>query len=240
MPPEKPRTRTSEKKPIEMKVALPGDAYQRAGRWWWRVRLPGEEKARARLLKAPGAQAAACDQDAAEKAALEMWEQAVRQDGARQITIDCTQKVERLKAQFLDKVRHLTEIVETANARAEAEARARGEIEARLNAMLRTAGPGTEDRGRKTEDGGRRTAISAPEFQTPIVNSQVSTPCPAPTGNHPPKPQVGFCECCGAADVPATDLKQIDSGQRLCPDCLNALHSDASRAESDILAESLG
>lgn len=123
-----------------LKVTLPGEMYQRTGRWWWRVKLPGENKAKARPLKAPGTAEAACDPDTAEKLALEMWEQAVRQTGTRQITLDCTQKVERLKAQFLDKIRQLTEIVESANAKAGAEAQARAEIEARLNALIQAAG----------------------------------------------------------------------------------------------------
>jgi hypothetical protein len=123
-----------------LRVALPGEMYERAGRWWWRVQLPGEDKAKARPLRAPGARAAANDRKTAEGIAVELWEQAVRQTGARQTTLDCTQKVERLKAQFLEKVRHLTEIVESANARAQAEARARAEIEARLNAVLQVTG----------------------------------------------------------------------------------------------------
>lgn len=218
MPQEDQPARTNEKtEPAAIRVTLPGEVYQRAGRWWWRVRLPGEDKARARPLKTPGMKAAASDLDAAEKVALETWEQAVKQEGARQITIECSQKVERLKAQFLDKVRHLTEICETANARAETEARARAETEARLNTMLRAG-------AQRTEGGGPRTAI---------LNPPVSTACPVPA-------EVGFCECCGEANVSIADLTQIDSGQLLCSDCLNALRSDASRGEAHALTGRLG
>jgi len=31
------------------------------------------------------------------------------------------------------------------------------------------------------------------------------------------------CECCGKQDVPESDLVSIDSGQRLCPECLKML-----------------
>jgi len=122
-----------------LKVTLPGELYERTGRWWWRARLPGEDKAKARPLKAPEAAEATDDRDRAEQIAVEMWEQAVRQNEARRISLDSTGKIERLKAQFLDKVRQLTEIVESANAKAQAEAQARAEIEAKLNAMIQTA-----------------------------------------------------------------------------------------------------
>ncbi len=119
-----------------LRVTLPGDLYERSGQWWWRTKLPGENKAKARLLKASETDEAVCDRNTAEKIAVGMWEQAVRENETRQITRDCTEKVERLKAQFLDKVRQFTVIVESTNAKAQAEAQARVEIEARLNAMI--------------------------------------------------------------------------------------------------------
>lgn len=129
------------------KVTLPGEMYERSGRWWWRVQLPGEDKTKARPLKPNGAKAAASDRDTAEQLAVEMWEDAVRAEGAKQITLQCTGKVERLKAQFLDKVRQLTEIVESAKGKAEAEAQARAEAEARLDSMVQAAGQQTQDTG---------------------------------------------------------------------------------------------
>ena len=35
--------------------------------------------------------------------------------------------------------------------------------------------------------------------------------------------RTGTCECCGRKDVPEHDLAKIDSGQKLCPDCLRLL-----------------
>ncbi|HSW02282.1 MAG TPA: hypothetical protein VLI39_19110 [Sedimentisphaerales bacterium] len=119
------------------KVTLPGQLHQEAGQWWWRTKLPGEERERVRPLRVPGTDEIACDWDTAEKIALEMWGQAAARHGARDVTLDCEQKVERLKAQFLDKVRQLTEIVESANAQARAEAKTRVELEERLNAAIR-------------------------------------------------------------------------------------------------------
>ncbi len=173
-----------------LRVTLPGKAYQRGNRWWWCVKLPGEEKARSRPLKTQEAKAAVSDRKEAEAVALEIWEQAVREQAAKQTKAQSSQTIARLKAQFLDKVRQYTEIIESAKAKARAEARARAQAELKLKQ----------------------------------VTAQ-TTLCTGP------------CECCGAAGIPVTELKRIDSGQLLCPRCLEALRTDASRIFSCALAE---
>jgi hypothetical protein len=145
------------------------------------VQLPGEDKARARPLKAPGARAATDDRKTAEQIAFEMWEHAVQDNAARQIRLESTEKIERLKAQFLDKVRHFTELVETAHARIEAEERARAEAEAKLAQMARADRPKTEQPAPRPPDGGTpvvpalapadtgpRTAGSGPPVTPPL------------------------------------------------------------------------
>ena len=117
------------------RVTLPGTMYQRGNRWWWCVQLPGEEKAKPRSLKEKGTKAAVADLPTAEALALEVWEQAIREQAVRQIEVESAQKIASLKAQFLDRVHRFTEIVEQATAKAEAEARARAEAEARLQAL---------------------------------------------------------------------------------------------------------
>ena len=51
------------------KVTLPGSLYEKNNRWWWKVKLPGETRVRARGLKAKGARFATADRDEAEKVA---------------------------------------------------------------------------------------------------------------------------------------------------------------------------
>ena len=55
------------------KVALPGEMYQKNGRWWWKVRLPGEPRVRARALKPDGARVAPKTRKIAEEVACEKW-----------------------------------------------------------------------------------------------------------------------------------------------------------------------
>ncbi len=225
-----------------LKVTLPGDLYERSGQWWWRTKLPGENKAKTRQLKAPETGEAVCDRDTAERIAVQMWEQAVQENGTRQITRDCAEKVERLKAQFLDKVRQLTVIVESANARAQAEAQARTEIEARLNAVLQTSGQKTipmspAQTQNQVPPQVLEQAIGwvAPSDRLPRETpAQPCAPVPASTvtENADPQPQTGICECCGAPEVLVSDLEAIDSGQLLCPDCIAALHTDVSRIDA--------
>jgi hypothetical protein len=156
---------TAEESGPSPQALLPGEFYQRAGRWWWRVKLPGEDKATARSLKSPGAKAAAEDRPSAEKIAFAMWEHALQDDAARQIKLESTEKIERLKAQFLDKVRHFTELVETANAKIEMEAKARTEAETKLAQALQAAGAKVQDQGQR-----------APEAQPPAPQTAPPTP----------------------------------------------------------------
>ena len=209
--------------PENPRVTLPGEFYRRAGRWWWRVKLPGEDKVEARPLKLDAANAATDDRENAEKIALEMWENAVREDAVRQIRLESTEKIERLKAQFLDKVRHFTELAETANAQIEAEAKARAEAEAKLAQMAPGGAPAIPGSGPQAEDAG----LPAPRSDAQAGERESTTP---PASN--PPVEVGACECCGATDVALASLRRIDSGQLLCPRCLAALRADVVRIES--------
>ena len=197
-----PRKRRSDGPANGFKVTLPGKAYQRGTRWWWSVKLPGEEKARARPLKSAGAKTATSDAAEAERIALEMWEQAIREQAQSKARLESSETVERLKAQFLEKVRHFTEIVQNATARAEAEAQARTEAEARLRELTEQAPP-----------------------QPPIQAS----PATGPQEDEPLGDQ--SCDCCGEEEIPAAQLHRIDSGQLLCPTCLAALRHDAAKAD---------
>ena len=59
------------------KTDLPGSLYQRNGRWWWRVQLPGEKKSKNRSLKPIGAKFATTNFVVACEVARNLWEAAV-------------------------------------------------------------------------------------------------------------------------------------------------------------------
>jgi hypothetical protein len=224
------------------RITLPGVFYPRAGRWWWRVKLPGENKAKARPLKRAGEKTAIAHGEAAGKIALEMWEHALHESAVRQVQLESTEKIERLKAQFLDKVRHFTELVETANAKIEAETKARAEAEAKLAQMAQGPEPTVPDNRPKIED----KEPATPQIDAQVGDTESTTPpvvratgpqthdaaFGSPMHASPLPPAVGACECCGTTDIPLADLRRIDSGQLLCPRCLAALRADVVRTES--------
>lgn len=214
------------------KVTLPGPMYQRAGQWWWQVRLPGEDAVKTRLLETPGVGTATCDPEIAERAAIRMWEQAVVREATARIILDCTQKVGQFKAQLLDRLGRLTEIVQSATATAQAEASARAQIESRLKAVILAAGPGSGDAQQKAK------APTSSGWDLP-TDPRTVVPYPAMIEENPARTGAGPCECCGRTDLPTTGCTQIDSGQWLCPDCLHNLRADAIQAELDALTESL-
>lgn len=59
------------------KPKLPGSIYRNKNRWWWKIKLPGEDKMRARPLKPTGAKFATRDRNVAEQVAQDIWQQAV-------------------------------------------------------------------------------------------------------------------------------------------------------------------
>jgi len=57
---------------------LPGSLYQRAGRWWWHVRLPGDDHYSSVPLKPPGSRFATSDRSVATELAHILWKRALR------------------------------------------------------------------------------------------------------------------------------------------------------------------
>lgn len=181
------------------KAELPGEIYQKAKGWWWKVRLPGESRIKSRALKAKGARFATTQLNEAKGIALELWEVALEkfakaevraqaQAKAREEAKSHSEEIAKIKAEaaqttadqkavFAEKVKAYTEAVNEAQEKAKSEAEARAQAEAKLAEL---------------QSGSAR---------------------------------MGSCECCGRDDVPEEDLHRIDSGQLFCPDCLSALRS---------------
>ena len=56
---------------------VPGTIYRNKNRWWWKVKLPGDENIRNLPLKPIGADFATSHRDVAEEIAKNMWHEAV-------------------------------------------------------------------------------------------------------------------------------------------------------------------
>jgi hypothetical protein len=106
--------------------------YQKNGRWWWKVRLPGEPRVRARALRPEGARCAAKTRKVAERVAGEMWRDAIEADTEERIRAEVKEQTSRKIAKT--KAR-LTEKLETCErALAEAESKAKTEASLRIEA----------------------------------------------------------------------------------------------------------
>ena len=65
----------AKKRPKHSSANLPGSLYQRNGRWWWKVRLPGEEKIKAQPLKPVGSRYATTDYAVAVECARQLLQE---------------------------------------------------------------------------------------------------------------------------------------------------------------------
>ena len=124
--------------------ALPGEMYQKNGRWWWKVRLPGEPRVRERALRPDGAQYAAKTRRAAEKAAGEMWRRAIEADTEARIRAELKEQTEQkiaaakakaaeaianIKSEFSEKIRACEKALAEAERKAKIEASLRTDAE---------------------------------------------------------------------------------------------------------------
>lgn len=171
------------------KATLPGTIHQKKNRWWWKVKLPGETKAKDRALKAAGSRYATADRQEAEQLARQIWQAAIKTQAEAKVRAEMAGIIDKQKAEFSEKIRLYSQAMEKAEekAKAEAEERAKAQAQAQAEAKARA-----QAEARLNE----------------ILTKQVTR---------------AACECCGKEDVPESELVRIDSGQRLCPDCLEAL-----------------
>ena len=56
---------------------LPGTIYLNKNRYWWKVQLPGEAKAKSRPLRSLGSKYATTDYGAAVEVASNIWQEAI-------------------------------------------------------------------------------------------------------------------------------------------------------------------
>ena len=200
------------------KVTLPGSLYQKNNRWWWKVKLPGETRLKARGLKPEGKHFATADRDEAEELARNMWESAIRADveaaaraQAREKAKASAEEMERLKAdtdQAIAGTRaEVMDMITKAKAQCEEKLRLSDEAVARAEEL---AAAEAEKRARAEELAATEAEKRAlAEAQLNELLSGIKS--------------TGTCDCCGKQEIPEDQLAKIDSGQLLCPDCLSAL-----------------
>jgi hypothetical protein len=214
------------------KVTLPGSLYEKNNRWWWKVKLPGETRVRARGLKPKGARFATADRDEAEKVAREMWESAIRAEVQAQVQARAGEKARasseemaKVKAEAAETVARMkSEIVGMiAGAKAECEERLRlcNEVAAGAQARVRAE---SEKRAQAEERLMVESDKRAAAEEKAMAESQKRAEAEAKLEEILSRAgKTAACVCCGKAEIPENELSRIDSGQLLCSDCLRAL-----------------
>ena len=130
---------------VSASVTLPGSLYQKNGRWWWKVKLPGETKTRARALKPEGSRYATTDRQEAEEVAREMWRLAIEAEIEAKLGPQQQDKAEHSIAKVREKAaeeiakvkaEYEKELKSCEHDLARAEEKAKTQTEARLRAEV--------------------------------------------------------------------------------------------------------
>jgi hypothetical protein len=214
------------------KVTLPGSLYEKNSRWWWKVKLPGETRVKARGLKPKGARFATADRDEAEKVAREMWESAIRAEVQAQVQARAGEKARasseemaKVKAEAAETVARMkSEVVAMiARAKAECEERLRLCNEAAAGAQARIRAE-SEKRAQAEErlmvESDKRAAVEEKAMAESQKRAEAEAKLEEALSS---ARKTAACDCCGKAEIPENELSRIDSGQLLCSDCLRAL-----------------
>ena len=110
------------------RMALPGEMYQKNGRWWWKVRLPGEPRVRARALKPNGARFAPKTRKVAEEVACERWRLSIEDETEARVKSEIQAKADQVVAKARTK---------DADAIAKVKAECHEQLEASAQALAR-------------------------------------------------------------------------------------------------------
>jgi len=233
------------------RVTLPGSLYQKNGRWWWNVDLPGEDKPKARALKSNGSRYATTDYQEAEEIAREIWRLAVEAEAQARIKAKAMAQMEKtianVRAEAADAIEEAQaecekKIKKSKRAVARAEEKAKVQAEARLRAeecykvqaeQAEEYYAGEITKIRQTiekvkvefgeKDRAYKEALAEAEEK---VRAEARARAEAEAKLNEAFESVertGTCECCGRKDIPENDLAKIDSGQQLCPNCIKML-----------------
>lgn len=179
----------------QARVSLPGEMYRKGDRWWWKVRLPGENRLRARSLRPLGASAGTTSRHVAEEVALAMWDAA---------------SIAQARIEF-DRERQES-------------ARVRAGVHCRLHNPLQEPDLDTDAENIQTLDVGPSEIPDLPvDVDLTAGGGDLFTfaSCLVDGGGRETQDQAR-CDCCESTDFYAEYLLTIDSGQQLCPRCQRA------------------
>jgi hypothetical protein len=101
----------------QVRATLPGSIFKRGRRWWWKVQLPGETKAKSQPLIPEGERHGATNLKQANAVALAMWQLAVAREAERVAREKARIRAIRKAAMWKRKVRQARQEAEKAAAK---------------------------------------------------------------------------------------------------------------------------
>lgn len=218
------------------KVGLPGTLYRKNARWWWKVKLPGDTRLTDMGLKAKGARFATTDRAEGEEIAVGIWNAAIRKEVQVQVRVkarekakdvakematvesEAAQTVANLKAKIVEmianakaecdkKLQQSDELTAQADHRVQAESQKRAELEAEYEDKLERCNDTLAQAQERVNTEAEARMQAEAKLDEVVAGMKITA----------------TCDCCGKGDVPEDELSTIDSGHRLCSDCMGSL-----------------
>ena len=194
---------------ISPRATLPGTIFKKNGHWWWKVRLPGQDRVRSRSLRPEGSRVGTRSRIQAGQIALRLWEEALTAQA----------KTERRKT------------VCTNNKHKASVPTSKQELPSDSAPSTRTSDICDQNKNSNRVEPIFSQAHCTPEPTTPDHATGHLDWLDSLIGME----DHALCECCGQQDFFEEYLHQIDSGQRLCPRCYGEFKKKARPPSADRL-----
>jgi hypothetical protein len=196
------------------KVQLPGTFFCRNQRWWWRVRLPGENRIKSRSLRPDGARSGTKSRKTAEALAFDLWQQALVAETEIRIKLEA-------RCQSQEKAKAYADLLDRLSTRAE-------RLVARQKEKHHQPKPKRVSLIRSRT--AKKTPRKRPKPKKSVISPLSDVMLDSPDVDLPASiVMCTRCDCCASPFIPEVELSHIESGQNLCSKCMYYLRDAACR-----------
>jgi hypothetical protein len=189
------------------KVQLPGTFFCRNQRWWWRVRLPGENRVKSRSLRPDGAPCGTKSRKTAEALAFDLWQQALVAETEIRIRLEA-------RYQSQEKAKAYADLVDRLGTRAE-------RLVARQTETSKHHQPNPKRVSQRRSKSAKKPPRNRSKRKKPVLSPLSEVMLDSPDVDLPTSiVMCARCDCCATPFIPEVELSQIQSGQNLCSKCM--------------------
>ncbi len=202
-------------KECNFKVQLPGTFFCRKQRWWWRVRLPGEERVKSRSLRPDGDQCGTKSREIAETLAFDLWQQALVAETEARVRLETRHQSREKARAYADLVDRLSTRARRLIVRQASESKSHKPNRRRTSQGRSKSSKTLQDRSKRKKQVVK--SLSGPILVSPSIDLGTSIV------------RTARCDCCATPFIPEVELSQIESGQNLCSKCMYYLRDAECR-----------